>query len=356
MSMKDDVTTIPTDQLVSLLFALKEDAQRQIDETDASYEEVRQSLFGKESELTRLTQFMRLVPKEDKKRVGIVLNQVKQSLEQLLSKKAKESGMANEDWMDVTAPGIRPPEGHLHIVTQAIEEITQIFNKLGFTRVRHPEMDWDYYAFEALNMPINHPARDEWETFLIRGQKTESRGQKYQNIVLTPHTSNGQVREMEKGILPIRMINIAKCYRRQIDISHVPMFHQFEGLYIDKNVSIGHLKGVLDYFAQQFFGKERKTRIRPFHFQFTEPSFEVDISCGICDGKGCRLCKEGWLELGGAGMVHPVVLNNGNIDTTVYNGFAFGWGVERSFMMKSGTSLDDVRLINSNDVRFLEQF
>ena len=356
MSMKDDVTTIPTDQLVSLLFALKEDAQRQIDETDASYEEVRQSLFGKESELTRLTQFMRLVPKEDKKRVGIVLNQVKQSLEQLLSKKAKESGMANEDWMDVTSPGIRPPEGHLHIVTQAIEEITQIFNKLGFTRVRHPEVDWDYYAFEALNMPINHPARDEWETFLIRGQKTESRGRKYQNIVLTPHTSNGQVREMEKGILPIRMINIAKCYRRQIDISHVPMFHQFEGLYIDKNVSIGHLKGVLDYFAQQFFGKERKTRIRPFHFQFTEPSFEVDISCGICDGKGCRLCKEGWLELGGAGMVHPVVLNNGNIDTTVYNGFAFGWGVERSFMMKSGTSLDDVRLINSNDVRFLEQF
>jgi len=354
--MKDDVTTIPTYQLVSLLFALKEDAQRQIDETDASYEEVRQSLFGKESELTRLTQFMRLVPKEDKKRVGIVLNQVKQSLEQLLSKKVKESGMANEDWMDVTAPGIRPPEGHLHIVTQAIEEITQIFNKLGFTRVRHPEMDWDYYAFEALNMPINHPARDEWETFLIRGQKTESRGRKYQNIVLTPHTSNGQVREMEKGILPIRMINIAKCYRRQIDISHVPMFHQFEGLYIDKNVSIGHLKGVLDYFAQQFFGKERKTRIRPFHFQFTEPSFEVDISCGICDGKGCRLCKEGWLELGGAGMVHPVVLNNGNIDTTVYNGFAFGWGVERSFMMKSGTSLDDVRLINSNDVRFLEQF
>jgi phenylalanyl-tRNA synthetase alpha chain len=183
-----------------------------------------------------------------------------------------------------------------------------------------------------------------------------SRGQKFQNMVLTPHTSNGQVREMEKGVLPIRMINIAKCYRRQIDISHVPMFHQFEGLYIDKNISIGHLKGVLDYFAQQFFGKERKTRIRPFHFQFTEPSFEVDISCGICNGTGCKLCKEGWLELGGAGMVHPNVLKAGNIDTDRYNGFAFGWGVERSFMMKSGTSLDDVRLINSNDVRFLEQF
>jgi phenylalanyl-tRNA synthetase alpha chain len=356
MSDKDTTEAIPTDQFVSLLFALKEDAQHQIDETDASYEEVRLSLFGKESELTRLTQFMRLVPKEDKQRVGIVLNQVKQSLEQLLSKKAKESGMANEDWMDVTAPGIRPPVGHLHVVTQAIEEITAIFNKLGFTRVRHPEVDWDWYPFESLNMPHSHPASDEWETFFIRGQKTESREQKYQNIVLTPHTSNGQVREMEKGILPIRMINIAKCYRRQIDVSHTPMFHQFEGLYIDKNVSIGHLKGVLDYFAKAFFGKNRKTRIRPFHFQFTEPSFEVDISCGICDGKGCRLCKEGWLELGGAGMVHPVVLKNGNVDTTIYNGFAFGWGVERSFMMKSGTQLDDIRLLYSNDVRFLEQF
>jgi len=354
--MKDDVTTIPTDQLVSLLLTIKEEAEHQIEQSDASYEELRLSIFGKESELTKLSQSMRFVPKEDKQRVGIVLNQVKQSLEQLLSKKAKESGLVNEDWMDVTAPGVRPPEGHLHIVTQAIEEITQIFNKLGFTRVRHPEVDWDWYPFESLNMPHSHPASDEWETFFIRGQKTENRGQKYQNIVLTPHTSNGQVREMEKGVLPIRMINIAKCYRRQIDVSHTPMFHQFEGLYIDKNVSIGHLKGVLDYFAKAFFGEKRKTRIRPFHFQFTEPSFEVDISCGICDGKGCRLCKEGWLELGGAGMVHPVVLTNGRINTTIYNGFAFGWGVERSFMMKSGTQLDDIRLLYGNDVRFLEQF
>lgn len=182
-------------------------------------------------------------------------------------------------------------------------------------------------------------------------------------MVLTPHTSNGQVREMEKGKLPIRMINIAKCYRRQIDISHTPMFHQFEGMYIDKNVSIAHLKGVFDYFAKAFFGPERKTRLRPFHFQFTEPSFEVDITCGICGGSGkladgtkCRLCKAGWLELGGSGMIHPNVLRNGGIDPDAYSGFAFGWGVERTYMMKSGSQLDDIRLLYSNDVRFLEQF
>ena len=363
MTDKDKQETIPTDQLISLLLALKEEAENQIEQSDTSYEDLRLSIFGKESELTKLSQTMRLVPKEDKQRVGIVLNQVKKSLEELLSQKAKESGLVNEDWMDVTAPGIRPPEGHLHIVTQAIEEITQIFNKLGFTRVRHPEVDWDWYPFESLNMPHSHPASDEWETFYITYPDSPGKDHKKQKIVLTPHTSNGQVREMEKGVLPIRMINIAKCYRRQIDVSHTPMFHQFEGLYIDKNVSIGHLKGVLDYFAKAFYGKDRKTRIRPFHFQFTEPSFEVDISCGICngkarlpDGQGCKLCKEGWLELGGAGMVHPVVLKNGNIDTTIYNGFAFGWGVERSYMMKSGTQLDDIRLLYGNDVRFLEQF
>jgi phenylalanyl-tRNA synthetase alpha chain len=244
----------------------------------------------------------------------------------------------------------------LHIVTQAIVEITRIFATIGFTRVRHPEVDWDYYPFESLNMPEDHPARDEWETFFIESQKSKVKSQKFSKMVLTHHTSNGQVREMEKGKLPIRMINIAKCYRRQSDVSHVPMFHQFEGLFVDKNVSIGHLSGIFDYFVKQFYGSERKIRLRPFHFQFTEPSFEVDINCGICLGKSCKLCKEGWLELGGAGMVHPTVLRNGGIDPDNYNGFAFGWGIERTYMMKGGTKLDDVRLLYSNDVRFLEQF
>jgi len=355
--------TIPTDQLVSCLISLPADIRKTLDETDEPIDILRGIVFGKESEFARLSQSIRFVPKEDKQRVGIVLNQVKQSLEALISEKSHTHTFAGADWMDVTAPGIQPPQGHLHIVTQAIGEITAIFNKLGFTRVRHPEVDWDWYPFESLNMPHSHPASDEWETFYITYPGKPGKEYKKQKIVLTPHTSNGQVREMEKGILPIRMINIAKCYRRQIDISHTPMFHQFEGLYIDKNVSIGHLKGVLDYFAKSFFGKDRTTRIRPFHFQFTEPSFEVDISCGICGGTGklknkskCRLCKEGWLELGGAGMVHPVVLANGNIDTELYNGFAFGWGVERTYMMKAGTGLDDIRNLYSNDVRFLEQF
>jgi phenylalanyl-tRNA synthetase alpha chain len=209
-------------------------------------------------------------------------------------------------------------------------------------------------------MEEGHPARDDWETFFLDTPKHKENGE----MVLTPHTSSGQTREMKRlKVPPMRMINIAKCYRRQSDVSHYPMFHQFEGLVVDEGISVVHLKGTLDYFARNFFGPKRKTRLRPYHFQFTEPSFEVDISCDICDGKarlpdgqGCKLCKEGWLELGGCGMVHPVVLKNGGIDPKKYSGFAFGWGVERTFMMKSGLSIPDIRLLYSSDLRFLRQF
>ena len=219
--------------------------------------------------------------------------------------------------------------------------------------MRYPEVDWDWYAFESLNMPASHPARDDWETFIVDAPEHPKLGK----IVLTPHTSNGQVREMERlGHPPIRMVNIAKCYRRQSDVSHTPMFHQFEGLVIDENINITHLKGTIDYFVKQFFGPNRKSRLRPYHFQFTEPSFEVDVTCDICLGKGCKLCKEGWLELGGAGMVHPNVLKAGKIDSEKYTGFAFGWGVERTYMMKSGLKIPDLRLLYSNDIRFLNQF
>ena len=161
---------------------------------------------------------------------------------------------------------------------------------------------------------------------------------------------------MEKNKPPIKMLNIAKCYRRQSDISHTPMFHQFEGLAVDKNLSIVNLKGVLDYFVKSYFGEKRNARIRPYHFEFTEPSFEVDVSCGVCLGAGCKLCKEGWLEMGGAGMVHPNVLKNSGIDPKEYNGFAFGWGVERVLMMKEGIEIDDLRLLYNNKLEFLEQF
>ena len=197
----------------------------------------------------------------------------------------------------------------------------------------------------------NYPARDEWETFFIKA----SPDPKYGSQVLTPHTSNGQVREMQRVKKPpIRMINIARCYRRQIDVSHTPIFHQFEGLLIDKNVSIPDLKGTFNFFTQNFFGPDRVTRLRPHHFRFTEPSFEVDITCDVCDGRGCRMCKSGWLELGGAGMVHPKVLKSGGIDAQIYSGFAFGWGIERTIAMKTNT--DDIRLLYQNDIRFLEQF
>lgn len=311
-------------------------------------------LGRKAGELTKILRGLKDVSETDRRELGKVSNELKKKIEikiNELRQKLKQND-GGDNWIDVTLPGRSVEQGHLHIVTQAISEISEIFSRIGFTRRRYPEVEWDWYAFESLNMPPDHPARDEWETFFIDTAKVGSKGLR----ILTPHTSSGQVREMEKKRLPIRMINISKCYRRQIDVSHVPMFHQFEGLLIDENVTIAHLKGTLDFFVKNFFGSTRKVRIRPFHFQFTEPSFEIDISCGVCDGKGCKLCKAGWLELGGAGMVHPNVLKAGKIDPKKYSGFAFGWGVERTFMMKSGISIPDIRIIYQNDLRFLNQF
>jgi phenylalanyl-tRNA synthetase alpha chain len=300
---------------------------------------------------------------DERKEAGKVANEAKEKMEGMIAKakeklaREEEKTRADREWIDVTAPGIFSSEGHLHPVSQAIQEITDVFAQIGFVSVRAPEIDWDWYVFEALNMPPDHPARDDWETFFVG----ESKGQKAKGekgrLVLTPHTSNAQVREMEKGRLPIRMININRTYRRQSDPSHTPMFHQFEGLVVDEGITIANLKGVLDYFAKTFFGPERSIRLRPHHFRFTEPSFEVDISCGACGGKGaCRICKAGWLELGGAGMVHPNVLKAGGLDPEKISGFAFGWGVERTLVMKEGTKIDDIRILYKNDLRFAKQF
>ncbi len=320
--------------------------------------------LGRKGELTYLLKGLANVPAEDRPKFGALANEIKREIEEMITTKRTElevaslTNIADEEREDVTEPGSRPPEGHLHLVTQAINEITDIFAKIGFVRTRYPEVDWDWYAFEALNMPPEHPARDEWETFFIDAPPS-----KMGKMVLTPHTSNAQVRELERGELPVRMINIAKCYRRQMDVTHVPMFHQFEGFFVDRGVAITHLIGILNYFAQEFFGRDRKIRLRPFHFRFTEPSFETDISCGVCGGTGigrdrqkCRFCKRGWVELGGAGMVHPNVLKAGNVDPKKYSGLAFGWGVERTYMMKEGLELDDIRILYKNDVRFLKQF
>lgn len=313
--------------------------------------------LGRKGELAKILKLIKDLAVAERSEVGKVGNEVKLIIQKALQTK-KESLTKKQQPidLDLTLPGTGPEIGHLHLVSCAIREIERIFLGLGFVRRRYPEVETDYYAFESLNMPPDHPARDEWETFFIKPDQQNSLEEEQLKIVLTPHTSSGQVREMRNHPLPIRMMNISKCYRRQIDLSHTPMFHQFEGLVVDSGIQFVHLKGVLEYFCREFFGSKRKIRLRPFHFRFTEPSFEVDVTCGLCGGKGCRYCKEGWSELGGAGMVHPSVLKAGGLDPNEVTGFAFGWGVERSYLMKEGLLIPDLRMLYKNDLRFLKLF
>lgn len=350
-------------------------------EAGTTQEELKTKYLGKKGLFNELAKAISQVEPDERKEAGRILNELKTHLTNTIEKMATQTKKVIFE--DLTAPGIKPKTGHMHPVSQAMEEITQIFERIGFSRARYPEVDWDWYVFESLNMPKSHPARDEWETFFVEAPLDAEKGK----MVMTTHTSNGQVREMErlKSKPPIRMINIARCYRRQQDATHTQMFHQFEGLVVDKGINIQHLKGTLDYFAEQFYGPGTKSRIRPFHFQFTEPSFEVDFSCHICHGTGllnpdgkpsneaswsknsklnektegptkCKFCKSGWHEVGGAGMVHPNVLKAGGIDPEEYTGFAFGWGVERTYTLKQGLNIDDIRLLYSGDLKFLEQF
>ena len=314
--------------------------------------------LGRNGEINKLLSAIKNIPDEQKKTYGQRVNKLKASMYRYIETRKKElQNKKSGVFFDKTLPGKTYPKGSLHIVSFAIEEITKVFEKIGFIRVSYPEVDWEYGAFESLNMPVNHPARDDVETSFIDTPAHPKLGK----MVLTPHTSNGQNREMKRvGKPPIRMINISKCYRPNWDATHTPMFHQFEGLCVDKDISIVNLKGTLDYFAEKYFGVGTKTRLRPHHFQFTEPSFEVDISCNNCGGTGiikanrCKVCKSGWLELGGTGMVHPNVLREGGIDPSASSGWAFGFGIERVIMMKYG--LDDIRNYYSGDIRFLEQF
>jgi phenylalanyl-tRNA synthetase alpha chain len=334
------------------------------EKNNSDFDKLNIKYLGKKGLFNQLAGQIKILKNEEKKEFGQILNQLKKNLEKEL-KSRQQAKTDFQQHLDLTLPGTKQDVGHVHPVSQAIEEISQIFEKIGFIRGRYPEVDWDHYVFAALNMPANHPARDEWETFFVDTPPHHQLGK----MVLTTHTSNGQVREMErvKGQPPIRMINISRCYRRQSDNTHTQMFHQFEGLVVDKNINIQHLKGTIDYFAKEFFGPKTKSRIRPFHFKFTEPSFEVDFSCQICGGSGyiknednkktnCRFCKSGWHEVGGAGMVHPNVLKAGGIDSEKYRGFAFGWGVERSYTLKQSLNIDDIRLFYSANKEFLEQF
>ena len=318
------------------------------------------SYLGRNGKINELLKNIKSLSLEEKKTAGKEINSFKEFVTEEIQK-TKEALYLKEEQnsvVDVTLPPQLDEKGSLHPITIAVNEITEIFNKIGFIRMSYPEVDWEYYVFESLNMPVTHAARDDFETTFLSVSPDKKMGK----MVLTPHTSNGQVREMErlKGTPPIRMINVGKCYRPNWDATHTPMFHQFEGLCVDKNITIANLKGALDYFVSSYFGENAKVRLRPHHFQFTEPSFEVDVTCTVCKGTAvveenkCKVCKSGWLELGGTGMVHPNVLKAGGIDPSVYSGWAFGFGIERVIMMKYG--INDIRNYYSGDIRFLKLF
>lgn len=361
--------------LADTLASLKKDLLHAVDKAKSveELEAIEIKFLGRKGEITGVLRTLGSLSDEDRRKVGAQANDIKAEAERRIAAARERLSSAaalsagERERLDVTEPGIRPPQGHLHITTHAIREITAIFDRIGFERTRYPEVEWDWYAFEALNMPPDHPARDEWETFFMAvpavALAEAGRASKMGKMILTPHSTNGTARILADRKGPVRAVNIGKCYRRQSDMTHVPMFHQFDGVVVDKGISLAHLRGVLDYFAQTFFGPTRKIRLRPFHFRFTEPSFEVDVSCGVCGGSGlgadrqkCRTCKRGWLELGGAGMLHPNVLTAAGIDPKKYSGLAFGWGVERTYMMKEGMQVDDIRMMYKNDLRFLEQF
>ncbi len=298
----------------------------------------------------KVTQFLRSIadlPPEQKPEAGKKANETKRLLDAKFKKAVKQletASLETEDRIDVSLTGRVVRQGSLHPITQVAQQICDIFIKLGFDIAEGPEVETDYYNFEALNIPKNHPARDMQDTFYIS-----------KNIVLRTHTSPTQPRIMEQQKPPVRIIAPGKVYRCDSDLTHTPMFHQVEGLLVDKGISFGDLKGVLTTFVHQMFDAETSLRFRPSYFPFTEPSAEVDIRCVICRGAGCRVCSHtGWLEVLGSGMVHPAVFENVGYDTTRYSGFAFGMGVERIAMLKY--RIDDIRKYFENDLRFLRQF
>ena len=306
--------------------------------------------LGKKGILTQQLKSLKSLPKEQRPALGNTLNEIKKSLGDLISKQEeglKASDIDNKlktEQIDVTVPGCYTPFGRLHPVTQVMDEIITIFTSLGFTVEEGPEVEHDFYNFEALNMPEDHPARDMQDTFYIS-----------HDVVLRTHTSSVQVRIMEKNNPPLRVIAPGKVYRCDSDVSHIPMFHQLEGFMVDKHIRMSDLKGVLELFIHRVFGPDTKVRLRPSFFPFTEPSAEIDISCVMCGGKGCNVCSStGWIEILGAGMINPRVYEKAGYDPDKYTGFAFGMGIERVAMLKY--SIDDVRLFPENDKRFLEQF
>ncbi len=313
--------------------------------------EIKVAFLGKKGELTSVLKSMKDVAPEDRPAVGQLVNDTRAKIEGVLEEKKVQLAKAamelklKSETIDVTLPAKKPMVGHRHPNTIALEEIERIFVGMGYEVVEGPEVEYDYYNFEALNIPANHPAKDEQDTFYINS-----------NILLRTQTSSTQIHEMEKGRIPIRMLAPGRVFRAdEVDATHSPSFHQVEGLVVDKNITFADLKGTLAQFAAELFGEDTKVKFRPHHFPFTEPSAEMDVSCFKCGGKGCRFCKgEGWIEILGCGMVHPHVLEMSGIDSEEYTGFAFGVGLERIALLKY--EIDDMRLLYENDYRFLKQF
>ncbi|MCM8791848.1 MAG: phenylalanine--tRNA ligase subunit alpha [Candidatus Omnitrophica bacterium] len=319
-------------------------------------ERLRIFYLGRKGVLSKLTGRLPKFSLEERRKMGIQINFLKQRIEDLLQdkeKQLKESLKSTQPIIDMGLPGITQPIGYMHPLTQVIEEICGIFIRMGFSVIEGPEIETEYNNFTALNIALEHPSRDVFDTFYL---KVSSSNSKHQKLLLRSHTSPVQIRVMMKEKPPLAIVVPGKVYRPDaVDASHSFMFHQVEGFLVDREVKFSDLKGVLYKFAQSIFGENIKIRFRPHYFPFTEPSAEVDISCIICKGEGCSVCsKKGWLEILGCGMIHPQVLRNVGINPKVWKGFAFGMGVERITMLKYG--INDIRLFFDNDLRFLEQF
>lgn len=332
---------------------IREEALKQIQSSDAleKLNDIRVAYLGKKGELTAVLKGMKDVAAEDKPKVGQLVNETRAAIEEMLEEtKTKLARAAREEQMkleviDVTLPSKKSNVGHSHPNTVALEEVERIFVGMGYEVVEGPEVEYDEYNFEKLNIPANHPAKDEQDTFYVNKE-----------IVLRTQTSPVQARIMEQGKLPIRMIAPGRVFRSdEVDATHSPSFHQVEGLVVDKNITFSDLKGTLAEFAKELFGEQTKVKFRPHHFPFTEPSAEMDVTCFKCGGSGCRFCKgSGWIEILGCGMVHPHVFEMCGIDPEEYTGFAFGVGLERIALLKY--EIDDMRLLYENDIRFLKQF
>jgi len=312
--------------------------------------DIRIRVLGRKGSLTQLLKRLGALPDTERRALGQRANQVKATLEARIEetliriREEERKEALKREWIDITLPGRPIPFGKKHPITQILDEVIEIFSRLGFDVVKGPEVELDYYNFEALNIPKGHPAREMQATFFISDE-----------VVLRTHTSPMEVRTMEKQSPPVRIISPGAVYRRDFDPTHSPMFHQVEGLLVDKGITFADLKGVLTVFVHQMFGKETKLRFRPSFFPFTEPSAEVDIQCVMCGGKGCGVCSNtGWLEILGSGMTDPAVFKFVNYDPEEVTGFAFGMGIERIAMLKFG--IHDIRLFFTNDLRFLRQF